>query len=124
MENRLQELLNKIKPAYEDLIIVLTIILSATLGLGIGLTNSSPNNSNNPAVSIERFDDNLASANSAIKSDNQNQTVYASKNGKKYYYSNCGGLSRIKEENKISFASPTLAESAGFTVASGCEQSN
>lgn len=49
-------------------------------------------------------------------------TVYASKTGKKYYYSTCSGLARIKEANRVSFASAVLAEQAGYTIAARCHQ--
>lgn len=47
--------------------------------------------------------------------------VAASKNGTRYYYPWCGGISRIKEANKIWFSSAGAAEAAGYTLASGCE---
>jgi hypothetical protein len=47
-------------------------------------------------------------------------TVYASKTGKKYYYSDCSGISRIKQVNKISYARALLAEQAGYTKAANC----
>ena len=47
--------------------------------------------------------------------------VAASRNGKRYYYPWCGGLSRIKETNKIWFQTREAAEKAGYTIASGCE---
>ncbi|MEN9647778.1 MAG: Metal binding domain of Ada [Candidatus Parcubacteria bacterium] len=49
-------------------------------------------------------------------------TVYASKTGKKYYYNDCSGLARIKEANRVSFASAALAEQAGYTIAAHCHQ--
>lgn len=47
--------------------------------------------------------------------------VGASRNGKRYYYPWCGGLTRIKEANKIWFSSTKAAEAAGYTIASGCD---
>ncbi|TSC80893.1 MAG: hypothetical protein G01um101429_18 [Parcubacteria group bacterium Gr01-1014_29] len=47
--------------------------------------------------------------------------VAASRNGKRYYYPWCGGLSRIKEANRIWFDSEKAAQSAGYTIASGCD---
>jgi len=46
--------------------------------------------------------------------------VYASKNGTKYYYAHCSGLKRILDANRITFTSKEEAESAGFSLASGC----
>lgn len=44
----------------------------------------------------------------------------ASKNGKKYYLPSCSGASRIKEENKVWFASIEEARASGRTPASNC----
>lgn len=44
----------------------------------------------------------------------------ASKNGKKYYPLSCGGAKRIKEENKIYFATTEEAERAGYGKALNC----
>src|SRR3989338_3067711 len=47
--------------------------------------------------------------------------VAASKHGTRYYYPWCGGISRIKEANKVWFTDARAAEAAGYTKASGCE---
>lgn len=47
--------------------------------------------------------------------------VAASKNGTRYYYPWCGGINRIKETNKVWFASAGAAEAAGYAKASGCD---
>ena len=44
----------------------------------------------------------------------------ASKNGKLYYSLNCSGAKRIKEENKIFFASKDEAEKSGYSLATSC----
>ena len=44
----------------------------------------------------------------------------ASRNGERYYIPTCSGAQRIKEENKIWFASEEEARSAGYTPAAGC----
>ena len=44
----------------------------------------------------------------------------ASKNGEKYYLPSCSGAKRIKEENKVWFATPEQAASAGYEPASNC----
>ena len=46
--------------------------------------------------------------------------LLASKNGTKYYFPWCGGVSRIKEENKVWFASEEEARKAGFEPAENC----
>jgi hypothetical protein len=45
--------------------------------------------------------------------------VYASSKGSRYYYMNC--KSTIVEKNKVTFASAIMAESAGYTLATGCK---
>ncbi len=44
----------------------------------------------------------------------------ASKNGTKYYLPSCSGAKRIKEENKVYFASKALAVAAGYEPALNC----
>ncbi|MGA1049992.1 MAG: hypothetical protein ACO3TG_00705 [Minisyncoccia bacterium] len=47
--------------------------------------------------------------------------IVASQNGKRYYYPNCGGINRIKPENRIYFDTKEQAEAKGLTLASGCK---
>lgn len=44
----------------------------------------------------------------------------ASVNGSKYYHRGCGGVGRIKEENKVWFATPEEAQKAGYEPAKNC----
>lgn len=44
----------------------------------------------------------------------------ASKNGTKYYLPSCSGANRIKEENKIFFASAQEAKESGYEPAANC----
>ncbi|MEI7719930.1 MAG: hypothetical protein WCI89_01840 [bacterium] len=46
----------------------------------------------------------------------------ASKNGSKYYAVGCFGISRIKPENQVWFATATDADAAGYTLASSCNK--
>jgi hypothetical protein len=45
----------------------------------------------------------------------------ASKTGTKYYLPWCGSVKRIKDENKVWFASKTEAEAAGYEPAKNCK---
>jgi len=47
-------------------------------------------------------------------------SVVASKNGTKYYFSWCSGISRISVANKVTFSSAKEAEKAGYTIAANC----
>ena len=48
------------------------------------------------------------------------QRVLASRTGSTYYYTWCSGAKRIKEENKIWFATKEAAEKAGLKQAGNC----
>lgn len=48
------------------------------------------------------------------------ERVVGSKNGSAYHLPDCAGATKIKEENKIWFASAALAEEAGYRPASNC----
>ncbi len=45
----------------------------------------------------------------------------ASKNGTKYYLATCSGAKRIKDENKVWFATAEDAQASGRTPASNCK---
>lgn len=52
----------------------------------------------------------------------QSENAYvASKSGTKYHLPWCGGAKKIKEENKIWFATKEDAEKAGYTPAANCK---
>ncbi|HEX5774802.1 MAG TPA: hypothetical protein VFY28_02485 [Candidatus Paceibacterota bacterium] len=44
----------------------------------------------------------------------------ASKNGARYYLPECSGVKRIKEENKVWFATKEIAGAEGYTPAANC----
>jgi hypothetical protein len=44
----------------------------------------------------------------------------ASKSGSKYYLTTCAGAGRIKEENKVFFASAAEAQALGYSPAQNC----
>lgn len=48
-------------------------------------------------------------------------SVVGSKNGSKYHLPRCSGANSIKEENKIWFASESVAQAAGYTRAGNCK---
>ncbi len=50
-----------------------------------------------------------------------NGSLVASKNGHSFYYPWCGGLSRIKSENRIYFKTRVEAEAAGLKLATNCK---
>jgi hypothetical protein len=56
----------------------------------------------------------------SIPADTAKGSIVASKNGKRYYYPGCSGISRISDANKIYFASAIEAERFGLTLAANC----
>ncbi len=56
------------------------------------------------------------------QSNSIEKQIVASKNGKRYYYSNCNGLNRIKLENRVYFETEKQAKDKGLTLASGCKK--
>lgn len=114
-----------------DLLTIGSLVLSVVLGFGLGRLTGSVGNltpkSNTGAVIetfyLERPQEREANSITSIKPQDtlkDTGTVYASKNGKRYYYEHCGGLKRIKPENLISFSTIAEAEGRGYTLASGC----
>ena len=78
---------------------------------------------NAPKVTGETFSQNVTVADAGLifsPESNRSQLV-GSKNGKKYYYVWCSGVSRIAEGNRIYFASQAEAEARGYTPSSTCK---
>lgn len=81
-------------------------------------SNSNTENFNNSKDDILIIDEN----NSSNKINMNREGMYvASKNGKMYYRVDCSGAGRIKEENKVWFATSKDAEESGYQYASSCK---
>ena len=102
--------LDKIKPYTW----IITIILSAFIILGLWQLHAL-NLAKTPIKII-----NMSAGGQSLVVG-QSQTVIASKTGTKYYLPWCGALKRIKPENRVSFATPALARTSGYTPASNCK---
>ncbi|MFZ2763974.1 MAG: hypothetical protein WAX80_03000, partial [Minisyncoccia bacterium] len=124
-------------PLSKKLFLPVTIILVAVLSFGIGRLSVV---GEREAIRIE-YDQELTT-NDLQPTTNTSQTasvinsikkpapleasklsngVVGSKNGTKYHYSYCSGAKQIKEENKIVFSSPEVAQAAGYTLAANCK---
>ncbi|KKR46535.1 MAG: Endonuclease I [Parcubacteria group bacterium GW2011_GWA1_40_21] len=112
-----------------DFFTAVVIILVAFAGFGLGRLSALEGKK--MPILIERSSSSLSSTNEAIPNKNtvsikttQNpseKSFVAAKSGTKYYFPWCGGVSRIKEENKIWFASETEATKAGYQPAANCK---
>lgn len=128
-------------PLFRKLFLAITIILVASLAFGLGrlsvigkrepikIEYDQTLNENQPkqvtqTSSPTGLTASVINTTSKLNSSNSNQeesTVVASKNGVRYHYLHCSGVKQIKEENKIVFSSPQMAEEAGYTLAANCK---
>jgi hypothetical protein len=118
----------------DDLFLGLIIILVAFGSFGLGRlskiesTKTPIRIENEPKVTTETFMAPVA-GNKAPASIDQSASVVGattdqlvgSKNGKKYYYPWCSGVSRISEANLLHFSSKADAEAQGYTPSSTCK---
>ena len=107
-------------PLFRKLFLSFTIILVALLSFGIGRLSVT---GNREPIRIEydsQISNQTAQTASVVNAIGKNSVV-ASKNGIRYHYPYCTGAKQIKEENRIIFATPAIAEAAGFTLASNCK---
>lgn len=110
----------------EEILVIFIIILVAVSSFGLGkLSGNSPLSQKVKIVSPTKSE-NLTTDTPKPPAIPQSAkanlaNVMASKNGTKYYFSWCGGVSRIAEKNKITFPSDKEAEASGYSIASGCK---
>ncbi len=117
----INDLLQKVKPFYN--LILILIIASIFFALGrlsaleerhIPIKIGYPNASETA---------NVLTGNSLItpESNVDSGQVIGSKNGKKYYFPWCGTVKMIKPENQIKFSSIDEARKAGYLPAANCK---
>lgn len=84
--------------------------------------NTLKENKNDGILNNNSSEIKILDMNENISTDKVGEKVYvASKNGKLYYPINCSGAKRIKEENKVWFATNIDAEKSGYTISSSCK---
>ena len=98
-----------------------SIIIVLIAGAAFGLGRLSVLSNKKTPIAIE-YPGNEATTTSATQNETQNQSgeVVASKNGTVYYFPWCGGVKRISEANKVTFASKEEAEQKGYVPAGNC----
>lgn len=131
----IKETLEKIKPFYPILLIVVVSVVFFYLGRisaikdenqGIGITYppasrqvaSVINSAQNSTTTTEKV------ATSTTKALVPSGAVVGSKSGKKYYFPWCGTVKRIKPENQVHFDSIEEAKAAGFVAGGNCKGLN
>lgn len=107
----------------DGLFIAIAVVLVALGAFGLGKI-SAYEKKEVPISVLKKQESILASVNQnqvATVGESKTENMFvASKSGTKYYYPWCSGVDRIKEENKIWFATVEEARSRGLTPASGC----
>ncbi|HEY0220945.1 MAG TPA: hypothetical protein VGC58_01850 [Candidatus Paceibacterota bacterium] len=123
----IKETLEKIKPFYTLLLII--VIAFIFFGLGrLSLLEERhkpikieyPNKAETGAVINAVSEGNSGAEVSPTPTDSSG-AVIGSKSGKKYYFPWCGTVKRIKPENQVHFASIEEAKKAGFTPGGNCK---
>lgn len=116
---------HKTKRAFRaDFFTAIVIILVAFSSFGLGKLSSREGKKS--SILIERNQSSYSSETSLLDAPNVKSKNYgeksfvASKSGTKYYFPWCGGVSNIKEVNKIWFSSEVEAKKAGYTPAANC----
>jgi len=121
----------------KDIVITLIIIFVAFSSFGLGRLSKIEENKEDINIIYPSNYEQMLTANAGqslnkdtekgskvageIASGGNSQTILASKNGTKYYFTWCSGVSRIKEENKIWFANEQEAQMRGLTKSSTCK---
>ena len=118
----------------KDIYVALLIILVGGAGFGFG--RLSHVDTIKPPVTIEQaFPQNVLGASVSVPIAPDTDTKHSdvsrvqhtqgayigSRNGTKYHLPWCSGAQRIKEENKVWFASKEDAEALGYTPAANCK---
>ena len=117
-----------------DSIVIALFIMATLVGFGLGVLAGEKNTSSRESILIAPQATSIPV--SAIKDkksgevanvldtpaiqNNQGKTVVASKNGGRYYLTSCSGAKRIHQENKVWFASASVARAKGYTPARHC----
>ncbi|HQT83171.1 MAG: hypothetical protein B7W98_01460 [Parcubacteria group bacterium 20-58-5] len=94
-----------------DTLIIGVLILASSASFGLGYLAGMDAGQGSAAASAESPAEPLSTP---------ARQVVASKNGTKYYLPECAGANRISDANRVWFASPAAAESAGYAPAANC----
>lgn len=116
----------------KDALLLLAILLTATGSFGLGvLAGMDLKEGEGNGMWIEERPVSAALAPAFAAQNGVSEPVgeilpaggqyVASKSGKAYYLPWCGGVSRIKEENKVWFETKEEAEAKGYAPAKNCK---
>ena len=125
MLDNIPELLGSRKTREYSIVLVLVLLGATSFGLGrLSATNATTVPitlcTSESAPSTQEATANTANASTIIPSQETSKYV-GSKNGTVYHLPWCGGATRIREENKVWFATKEEAEQAGYRPATNCK---
>src|SRR3989338_3517499 len=114
----------------KDALLITILVLSSTASFGLGVVAGREGSAGKPnEVFIEKPQGKEASSAVAAKPEPKESEpilatggeYVASKTGTKYYLPWCGTAKRIKEENKVWFATKEEAEAEGYEPGKNCK---
>lgn len=121
--HRIAEILARHKGLLEEWTVSLVVVLVGLSAFGLGRISTLEGERSQLLVRLPDGSTQTAAAFAATTPKSSSVTaggVVASKSGSKYYLPTCAAASRIKEENKVTFATSAEAEAAGYTAAANC----
>lgn len=106
----------------KDIFHALIASFSIIIVFSIGYFTANLVNFQKPPITVEKLTDNtyFTGENEKLQPP-KDGSVVASIHSDKFHFERCSSASRIKEENKIYFASAEEAIQAGFTLAGNCK---
>jgi hypothetical protein len=123
----IEEILEKIKPFYSLLLILIISVVFFELGrISILEEKRTPLKISYPnatSSSNALFAENNTNVGSNLTA-NDSSYVIGSKTGKKYYFPWCSTVKRIKPENQVKFISIETAKASGYTPGGNCKGLN
>lgn len=117
----IQNILEKIKPFYNIVLVLVVACIFFALGRLSALEEQ------HTPIKVEYLNTTqTASAVQAVsgvvnETNSSSGEVIGSKSGKKYYFPWCGTVKMIKPENQVKFASIEEARKAGYLPAANCK---
>ncbi|MBD3245312.1 MAG: hypothetical protein GF335_04980 [Candidatus Moranbacteria bacterium] len=132
-----QALIKKIKNFFKDYIFIyyLSLIILPLSAYFIGKKNAFEIKNPDIIIDTKKIDCNCpkiepgklkiqtkSNIQSNSTSKSKEKKFVASKNGTKYYTLDCGGVNRIKDENKVYYSSEKEAQADGKTFSATCSK--
>lgn len=128
MGAKFSKILQEIKTRQSELVLILAVVLISIIAFESGRMSAMSRHNKPleikyaPAVITGNEFPTKTSLKTNQSQPKLNLGVIASKNSILYHFLWCSGAKRIKEENKLTFASEQEAQSRGYKLASNCQK--